>query len=280
MPDDPRETVRQEWDSAAPYWKKWDAKLAAQSRAATELVVEGAQLLAGMRVLDLASGTGQPALTIATLVGPRGRVTATDITPGMVETIQERAEIQGLKQVEARVADAESLPFSDAAFDRVTCRFGLMFVPEVDKAFAEIRRVLKRRGRFSFLMWGSLEENPLFAASIGAFMKHVNLPPPPPDAPTVFRFADTGKLASRLKASGFDDVVVTKHQIPWPWPGTPEDSWESMRELAAPFRKVIAAVPPERLPDVVREVVATLHGYYDGRQVNFSATVILATGSA
>ena len=279
-PVDPRETLRQDWSGAAPFWKKWDAKLATQSKAATDLIVGGAQLAPGMQVLDLASGTGQPALTIAGKIVPGGRVVASDMTAEMVEATRENARVQNIVNLEGQIVDAEHLPFPNGTFDRVTCRFGIMFIPDVERAFAEIRRVLKRRGRFSFLVWGALDENPMFAASIGAFMKQVNLPPLPPDAPTIFRFADTGKLASRLESSGFSDVVVTKHQIPWPWLGTPEDAWESVRELAATFKRIIAGVPPERMASAVTEVLSNFRRYYDGRTVNLSATVILATGSS
>jgi len=278
QPVDPREALREEWTSAAPYWKKWDAKLAMQSEAATALIVDGAQLAPGMQVLDLASGTGQPALTIAGKVGPRGRVVATDMTADMVDAARENAAARNLANVEAQAVDAEHLPFPNGTFDRVTCRFGIMFVPDADTALAEIRRVVKRRGRFSFLVWGALEENAMFAASMGAFMKHLNVPPPPPDAPTAFRFADTGKFASRLESAGFSDVVVSKHHIPWSWPGTPEDAWQGMSELAAPFKKIIAAVPPEKVPGAIEEVLGNLRRLYDGRQVNYQATVNLATG--
>ncbi len=280
MNNDVRQTLREEWASAAPYWKKWNHKLEFQSQAATDLVVKGAQLAPGHHVLDLASGTGQPALSIAKAVGPSGRVIASDLTPEMLDATKENARAQALSHLEVRVADAERLPFSNAEFDRVTCRFGIMFVPQIQTALGEARRVLKPGGRFSFLTWGSLEENPLFAATVGPFMKHVNLPPPLPDAPTIFRFADPDKLSRTLTAAGFRDVTASKQQVPWPWPGSPQDAWEGMRDLAAPFKKMIAAVPPEQLPAVMEDVMTNLHRYYDGKQVNFPATIVLATGAA
>lgn len=278
MIPDIRQTMREEWTSAAPYWNKWDRHLATQSQAATDLVVTGAQLAPGLRVLDLASGTGQPALTIAAAIAPSGHVTASDLTSEMVDALKENA--RGITNLDAKVADAEHLPFSNAEFDRVTCRFGIMFVPDIQTALKEIRRVLKPTGRFSFLTWGPLDENPLFSSTVGPFMKHVNLPPPPPDAPTIFRYADPAKLKATLDAAGFRDLTVAKQKVSWPWPGPPEEAWEGMRELAAPFKKIIAAVPPDKLPGVMQEVMNNLTRLYDGKQVNFTATVNLATGAA
>jgi ubiquinone/menaquinone biosynthesis C-methylase UbiE len=276
---DPKEMIREEWTAAAPYWKKWNVKLASQSRAATESVVRGADLAPGMHVLDLASGTGEPALSLAKAVGPTGRVVATDLVPAMLQAIGELAGVQGLKHMEFKVADAESLPFKDGEFDRVTCRFGIMFFPEIQKALREVRRVLKPGGRVSFATWGSLGENPLFAVAIGPFMKRLNVPPPPPDAPHVFRFGDEAKLANTLSAAGFKDVEATKSQIPWPWPGPPEEAWESMKELAAPFRKIINALPPEQMEVTLGEVMGGIRRFYDGKSVNFPATILTGTAA-
>ena len=275
-----KETIRAEWTGAAPQWQKWNEKLILQSRAATDLVVHNAQLAPGMHVLDLASGTGEPSLSIAKAVGPQGRVVATDLVPGMLDNARQNARALGLTNIEFRQADAEQLPFSDQEFDRVTCRFGIMFFPQIDKALAEIRRVLKPGGRVSFIVWGSFAENPLFAATLGPFMKHVQVPPPPPDAPTIFRFADENKLASTLKSSGLHSVEVRKHQVPWLWPGPPEEAWDALRDLAAPFRKMIDALPPEKKPEVMEEIVSNLRRFEEGNQVKLPATLVTGTGVA
>jgi SAM-dependent methyltransferase len=144
---DYKEMIRQEWTGAAPLWQKWNQKFVIQTREATELVLRGAQVGPGMKVLDLASGTGEPALSLARAVGPQGRVVATDLVPQMLEAARQNAAAQELENMEFRVADAESLPFSDGEFDRVTCRFGIMFFADIPKAMAEILRVLKPGGR-------------------------------------------------------------------------------------------------------------------------------------
>ena len=277
---DMKETIRAEWTGAAPHWQKWNDKLISQSQAATDLVVRNAQLAGGMHVLDLASGTGEPSLSIAKAVGPQGRVVATDLVPGMLDNVRQNARALGLTNMEFRQADAEQLPFSDQEFDRVTCRFGIMFFPQIDKALANVRRVLKPGGRVSFIVWGSFEDNPLFAATLGPFMKHVPIPPTPPDAPTIFRFADENKLANTLKSAGLHSVETRKHQVPWPWPGPPEEAWEALRELAAPFRKMIDALPAEKRPDVMEEVMSNIRRFQDGGRINLTATLVTGTGVA
>ena len=275
---DPKEVVRQEWTGAAPLWKKWYEKLAAQTREATETVVREAQVASGMHVLDLASGSGEPALSLARAVGPQGRVVATDLVPEMLAAAREHA--RGLSNMEFHVADAERLPFGDAEFDRVTCRFGLMFFPEVQRALAGVRRVLKPGGRVCFAVFASLEENPGFAVTMGPFLKRAKLPPPHPDAPNVFRFADPAKLQRTLAEAGLKEARAVKHPITWAWPGPPEEAWQAMSELAAPFKKVIAMLPPEQAKEALDEVMSGLRRVYDGKSTNLTATVITGTGTA
>jgi ubiquinone/menaquinone biosynthesis C-methylase UbiE len=278
-PDTP-DSIRQEWVDAAPFWKKWYPQLAQQSRRATELVVEGAALVPGLHVLDIASGTGEPSLTIAEAVGPQGRVVATDLVPEMLEFAEENATSLGLRNVEFHPANAEDLPFPDRHFDRVTCRFGIMFIPDIQKALGEMRRVLKPGGRASFITWGAREENPLFVTMIRPFLKYVDVPKPAPDSPHIFRFSDENKLAATLTDSGFREVRAVKHKISWPWPGSAEDSWQASSELAAPFKKIMAAVPPEKREEAVQEAIEAIRQFSDGQSINFPATVVLATAVA
>ncbi len=277
---DPKEVIRQEWLDAAPLWKKWFDKLSFQSRSATELVLQGAELSRDLHVLDLASGSGEPALAIAKSVGPGGRVVASDLVPEMLLVAQENAHARGLSNMEFRPADAEALPFANNSFDRVTCRFGVMFFPDTQKSFAEIRRVLKPGGRVSFLAWGTLQENPLFSVMLGPFLKHVKVPPPPPDSPHVFRFADETKFSGAFTSGGFRQVSVATHKVYWPWPGPPEEAWQATSELAAPFKKMIAALPPDKTGEVTQEVIDGIRRFYDGRQVNFPASLVSATAVA
>jgi SAM-dependent methyltransferase len=275
---DYKEIIRKDWTGAAPLWQKWNHKFVIQTRAATELVVHGAELALGMKVLDLASGTGEPALSLAQAVGPQGRVIATDMVPEMIEAARQNAAAMRLANMEFRIADAESLPFSDGEFDRVTSRFGIMFFPDIQKAMAEIRRVLKPGGRVCFVVWATLEENPFFLVNLAPFQKRVKLPPPPLDAPYIFRFADEVKLANVLSSAGFRDVSVKKHHVAFPWPGSAEESWAATRELAAPFKKLIEALSPEHTDEVIREVLEGLRRFESGGSINLPATVNIAVG--
>ncbi|MBI3744884.1 MAG: class I SAM-dependent methyltransferase, partial [Chloroflexi bacterium] len=184
-----KEQVRKDWAEGARAWGKWRRELTSQSKEATDVLIEAAQLRPGMRVLDIASGTGEPALSIATALGAKGEVVATDLTTEMLAVAEADAHERRLKNVRFQQADAEALPFPDESFDRVTCRFGIMFCPRPGQALREMRRVLKPGGRVALVTWGPPDKNPFFATAMGPFMKRLPMPPPDPDAPSPFRFA-------------------------------------------------------------------------------------------
>src|SRR5437016_11945007 len=105
---------------------KWKVKSAAMGQPATDALVEYARPRPGMQVLDLASGTGEPAITLALRVGERGRVAALDLSPEVLEIAKRRADERGLRNFGIHAGDAHHLPFPDNSFDLATSRFGVM----------------------------------------------------------------------------------------------------------------------------------------------------------
>jgi SAM-dependent methyltransferase len=148
-----REQLRHEWTSEETIaaWKKWHTRLADFTGGATRALIETARVRPGMNVLDLASGVGDPALSLAVAAAPGGRVTATDLNPDMLAFIDEQARLRKITNIDFREASAESLPFPDATFDALTCRFGVMFFPDLNKSLRECLRVLKPGSRATFV---------------------------------------------------------------------------------------------------------------------------------
>jgi ubiquinone/menaquinone biosynthesis C-methylase UbiE len=281
MGENLKEAVRQEWSDEVRVggWRKWHQKWAHQTRAATEALVEAAALQPGMRVLDLACGTGEPAITLAAAVGPSGQVIATDLVPGMLAAALENSQRAGVANVSFQPADAENLEFANESFDAVTCRFGLMFVPDAARALGEIRRVLKPGGGAAFVAWGPQEQNPMYLSTTAVLARFVEIAPPALDAPDGYRFAPPGKLSRLMREAGFRDAREQCLAVPWPWPGPVEEAWESHRELrGAPLRRILEKIPPEKIPQVEAEIYAAMRAYFDGQKVNFTAALVLASG--
>jgi len=270
-----KEQVRQEWTESAGPWGRWHARFAEQFSGVTELLVAAAAPTREMRALDLACGSGVPALPLARRVGS---LVATDLVPDMVKIVADSARAQGLGNLTTQTADMEALPFEDAQFDLVTCRFGLMFCPDYGQALREIHRVLKPGGRAAFVVWAAPDQ-PFFNATSGVLMKLAQLPAPPPEAPSPFRFAKPGSLSDALSRAGFAQRDERTHEVSMPFHGTPAQMWEVYSDVQrAIFRRFEVALGPERYQDAVKQIRANLEAHFDGKSVNTPARIHVAWG--
>lgn len=164
--------AEQAWDSfarlnAGDRFKKQSAEM---GTAVTEAIVEAAAVTPGIRALDVACGSGEPAISIATLLKGSGQVVGLDMAAGPLEVARERARKRGLDNVEFVQGDVHALQFEDESFDRVTSRLGVMFFADLRKALGELHRVLKPGGRVALLAWGAMEQ-PYFDATIGTVLR-------------------------------------------------------------------------------------------------------------
>lgn len=257
---------------------KWKAKSAAMGKGVTEALVEYARPMPGMRVLDVASGTGEPAISLAMRVRPQGEVTALDLSADLLEIAKGRARERGLENFVTQQADAHTLPFADHSFDLATCRFGVMFFRDIGVALRELHRVLRPDARACFLAWGSFDQ-PYWRTTMAVVHGHVGGPLLQPGGPDPFRFAQPGSLSEVLKSAGFREVEEETKTLPWTWPGTPEEVWEQARSVSVPFRPMLDRVPADMWPQIHEEVGAAIGKYVEGENIAFGASVVLASGS-
>ncbi|MBC05879.1 methyltransferase domain-containing protein [Thalassospira sp.] len=218
------------WQNLSSDWITWAERLAPAAEKINRHMIEAADLKglsesrndAPLAILDLASGVGEPAFSFAralgggseedrvNIPGVTGTVTATDIVPDMCDALIERAEEEEISNITATPADMEKLPFDDQSFDVVSCRFGVMFCDDHDKALREAFRVLRPGGKAVFMVWAPLVDNPLFAAMdavlgniLGIGFDKAGLDP--------FCFGDVNHATDRLKNAGFSDVTDSSH---------------------------------------------------------------------
>ena len=258
--------------------EKWKAKSAAMGKPVTDALVEYARPAAGMQVLDVASGTGEPAITIASRIAPTGHVTALDLSAELLQIAEKRAKSRGLENLALRQADAHSLPFPDNSFDLATSRFGVMFFREIEVALGEVRRVLRSGARVCLLAWGSFDQ-PYWRSMMGVVHRRVGGLLLDAGGPNPFRFAEPGSLSAVLKTAGFSDVEEETRTLSWVWPGSPEEVWEQAKAVAVPFRPMLERVASEQWHEINGEVCDAVAEYYDGEKIEFGATVVLASGT-
>lgn len=202
---------------------------------AIEPVVRASGAGPGLRVLDVCCGHGD--LTAA-LAGTGAEVTGLDFSPAMLARARDRAPSARLVE-----GDAQALPFEDGSFDAVTCAFGLMHVPDQDRALREMRRVLRPGGTAVLAVWRGPDDSPAFRIVLGAISGHADPAAPPPDAPDFFGLADPDAARELLTAAGFRDLGSETVDCMFEFHG-PDGLWEIFSRGSVRIRNLIEALPP------------------------------------
>jgi ubiquinone/menaquinone biosynthesis C-methylase UbiE len=166
-------------------------------------LLRAADVAPGMRVLDIATGTGLSAEAALAAVGPTGDVTAVDISPAMVAKARER--LGDAPNVSLSVADGQALPFPDESFDAVLCNLGLMFFPDPLRGLREFRRVLRRGGRATVSVNTVVERS--YNHQINVMIARY-APGLAESVARTFALAEAPKLRSLFDVAGFADFAT------------------------------------------------------------------------
>ncbi len=164
--DQIRDQHRDTWDRFSAGWKKWDEKVVTWLAPFGDAMIRHARLRDGFRILDVAAGTGEPGLSALASIS-RGQLVVTDLSERMLKVAAENAARRGLVNVETKVCEAGALPFADASFDAVLCRFGFMFFPDIVAAISEFMRVAKPGAQICVAVWGAPDKNPWATTIMG-----------------------------------------------------------------------------------------------------------------
>ena len=159
MLDPIRMRARSAYDAAADRYD--DSALGFWARSG-ERTIERLGLQPGMRVLDVACGSGASTLPAARRVGPTGKVIGVDLSDQMLAMGRDKARRAHLDQIEFRLGDMSSTGFADASFDAVVCVFGVSFAPDMERLVAELWRMVKPGGRLAVTTWGPRLWAPLY----------------------------------------------------------------------------------------------------------------------
>jgi ubiquinone/menaquinone biosynthesis C-methylase UbiE len=272
------EIVEKEWtaDSTVKAWRRWHKKTVQHFQPMNKALLEVAEITTGLKVLDLASGSGEPAATIASLLGYEGHLIATDLSENMLAIAKENCF--DANNIDFQQADAHDLPFADNHFDVVTCRLGIMYFWDCQRALKETLRVLKPGGRAVFVAWGSVEKNALARTVMTPFAKRKAPPTLPPGAPHPFRFAEPGSLSAELTHAGFSEVQEQQKIVPCPWPGPPDEMWEQVYGMAVPLQPFFDSLDPDERKAAVREVIEEFGNFYDGEYTDPTTSIVIGKG--
>ena len=243
----------------------------------TDALLSAAALSPDSVVLDLAAGSGDPALTIAERV-IRGRVIALDSSLASLLLAGTHARRLGLgAKVTFVQADAEAIPLTPNCVDRVTCRCGIMFFNDAGRVMSEVLRVLKPGGCAAFLVWGSFEQ-PFFDATVAVVLRLVSGAQMPTEARKMFRFASPGSLEGVLRAAGFCNIREESLTVPRVWSGSPEELWAYQQEISTLCHPLFDSIPLDSRSKIDAEVSELLSRFQSGSVLSVPVNVIVVAG--
>jgi ubiquinone/menaquinone biosynthesis C-methylase UbiE len=241
-----KQSQRQGWGLFAP--------LEVVTATSAPRLVSFAQIRPGMRVLDVACGTGVLAM-VAARAG--AHTTGLDLSPDLLQRARENAQLAQL-EIEWHEGDVEELPFAAGSFDAVLSQFGHMFAPRPDVTVREMLRVLKPGGTIAFSTWPPELYMGRTLALVGRY-----LPPPPPGVAPPPQWGDPGTVRERLGAAVkdlvFDRAVLQNPTL------SPQHLRTTMEQVTAPIVRVVKSLEsdPPRLAQFRREFEEIAELYYE-----------------
>ena len=264
-----RNQQRQSWDNVARGWLKWWKTFEKDAQKVNERLVDLAEIKQGDRVIDIATGIGEPAITAAKKVGIEGYVLATDISPQMLAIAKERAISLGLQNiVEFKEVDAEKiLDFQQqqkqqqqplSPFAAVLCRWGLMFFPNIVLTLTNIYKLLSSGGRIAAAVWSEPAKVPklytaidivtqkLGISSITAYAHYTELLSP-------FSLANINIVNNALVEAGFKDIHTENLKITFEFLSA-EDYTDFAKQIIAPIHNLLANETEKRKQEIWKAV--------------------------
>ena len=229
----------------------------------SNILLSEARLSSGESVLDVACGPGTVARTASEMVGPAGKVTATDISPPMLDVARAKPQAPNSAPIEYVESPAQPLKVEDASFALTVCQQGLQFFPERIDALKEMARVTQPGGRIAIAVWGSVEQNPIFRELHAALRE--NLPAEIADlmkAP--FSLHDTEELIVLAQQAGLKNTVIKSLTLPLVFEGGIEQALRMLE--ATPLAPQIAKLPMEQQTKLAASLRSRLKQFENGTE--------------
>jgi ubiquinone/menaquinone biosynthesis C-methylase UbiE len=266
------------WTASAYYWEKHREVIRQMFAPVTEALVKDGRIEPGQAVLDIATGPGEPALSIAELVGNQGSVLGIDPIQPMVDAARREKDRRGASNVQFEVGLADHLPLGEGSFDAVVSRFGVMFFSNPLDCIREMLRVLKPSGRMALAVWHFEDRNPFFHTLKNLMAENLGEPAPQAEASNPFRFAEPGKLSTVLVEAGLDAVEERLLQFRIEPPVSAEEFVTLRFEMSEKFRALATTLSASQLSALRREAEQAVSPYRSGPGMSLPAEVLIVSG--
>jgi len=270
-------------DWALTRGEKWRAQLAGMEAMLTpvnEPLLLALHLDAPCRIADIGCGGGGTTVELLRRA-PAGSIAhGFDISPALIEVARARNQSDA-RSIAFEIADMATAIAPQGPYDRLASRFGIMFFDDPTAAFANLFRWLAPGGRFAFAAWGPLPENPWMTTVREVVAKIIDLPPPEPEAPGPFRYAEAEKLLALLDRAGFDKLEVAGWRGALAIGGGLPAGEAASFALASfsSFGELLAEAGDPSFNDAHRSLTASLSGHQQEGEVRLESSVHIFTGA-
>lgn len=279
-----RSQQRQSWDNVARGWQKWWKSFEKDAQKVNERLVELAEIKQGDRIIDIATGIGEPAITAAKKVGVEGYVLATDISPQMLAIAKERTVSLGLQNiVEFKEVDAEKIldlqqlqPLSP--FAAVLCRWGLMFFPNLASTLTNIYKILSSGGRIAAAVWSEPAKVPKLYTAIDIVTQKLGISSTTayahyPEILSPFSLANINIVNNALVEAGFKDIHTEYLNITFEFLSA-EDYTDFAKQIIAPIHNLLANETEKRKEEIWKAVTEEVARRYYIDDNNSTGSVV------
>ncbi|MDQ3983979.1 MAG: methyltransferase domain-containing protein [Thermoproteota archaeon] len=282
-----RSQQRQSWDNVARGWQKWWKTFEKDAQKVNERLIELAEIKQGDRIIDIATGIGEPAITAAKKVGIEGYVLATDISPQMLAIAKERTVSLGLQNiVEFKEVDAEKIldlqqlqqqPLSP--FAAVLCRWGLMFFPNLASTLSNIYKILSSGGRIAAAVWSEPAKVPKLYTAIDIVTQKLGISSTTayahyPEILSPFSLANINIVNNALVEAGFKDIHTEYLNITFEFLSA-EDYTDFAKQIIAPIHNLLANETENRKEEIWKAITEEIaRRYYIDDDDNSTGSVV------
>ncbi len=248
------EQTQKSWDNIATDYHEY---VTAQNMTLAEIALKQVDLQPGMRVLDVAAGSGALSIPAARL---GAQVVATDISPVMVEQLVAQAQAEGLSNLEGRVMDGQALDLADERFDVAASQFGVMLFPDLPLGLREMARVTRSGGRVLVVAFGpppKVEFLSLFIAAVKAVVPgFTGLPMDPPPLP--FQIANPEVFRKQMIESGLSEVRIEPINYTMKV-DSGQQHWDIVTSSNPIGAAMVAGLSEEQKAAVLQELSSNIH---------------------
>lgn len=269
---------REQWSNVAQGWRRRWAAFERGAQPLSDRMMELAHVAPGQRILDVASGIGEPAMTAARRVGPSGSVVAIDQAPQMLAVARERIQAAGIRTVEFVEGDAEAVPLPLDSFDAVVCRWGLMFFHDPVDALARFRSSLVPGGWLAVAIWGPPQRVPMISLPFSVLSRKPGQPPSLPNGPNPFALSESTRLEQVLREADFGHVQSELFTVTFEFASV-DELLGHLGEVSAPIRMIMATSNPEDQAEFWKQLADAAVPFTDAEgMIRLSNECLVAAG--